>query len=183
MGSTFMGGSMIKNFIIVLLVVFVVGCGQRDKEVKFQGVAEENNYVKQGMMYLQQKDVGQAIKNFDQAIKLDPKNPENYMTLGQVYLALKNYTRAIDTLTAATNVGPTEGKAHYLLAVCRKLRNEEGDIAKAIEASKRSIICFKKSEDKEGYVRSLGLLKSLMEGGDAEAPQIDMPEMQGLGIE
>ncbi len=171
-----MGGIMIRNFIFVLVVLLAVGCSKKQEEAKFQGVTEDNNYVKQGMMYLQKKDVAKAIENFDQAIKMDPKNPGNYITLGEVYLALKNYTRAIDTLTAATNVGPMVGNAHYLLAVSLKLRNSEGDLDKAIEASKRSAICFKKSKDKEGYVRSLALYKSLTESPEATRPEVQVPE-------
>jgi len=161
---------MRKNFVFLLFVFFVIGCGQAEKEVKFQGVAEKNNFIEQGMEFLQQKDIAKAIQSFDQAIKMEPKNANNYIALGQVYIGLKNYSRAIDTLTAATNVGPMNGKAHYLLAVSRRLRNEEGDEKKALESTQRSIICFKKENNKEGFVDALKLLKSLTGGTQEEAP-------------
>ncbi len=170
---------MSRKIIFVFLVCCLVGCGQRDKEVRFQGVEEKNNYVQQGMQYLQQKDVANAIKSFDTAIKADPKNPDNYITLGQVYFALKNYTRAIDTFTAATNVAPANGKAHYLLAVSRKERNQEGDLSKAIEATQRSIICFRKIQDEQGFTRAAALYKNLTETGrQQEAQEQTQPTME-----
>lgn len=180
---------MSRKILLLVIIAFLAGCGQPKQEPKFQGVEENKNYIQQGMKALQQKDVATAIKNFDKAIKTDPKNPDNYLTLGQVYLALKNYTRAIDTLTAATNVAPTNGQAYYLLAVSLKMRNKEGDLPKAVESAKRSIICFKQSQDKESFIRALGLLKNLTEGdqpaaeGAAQAATEVQETMQGLSME
>lgn len=172
---------MLRNVFLMLMIIFAAGCGQQEKEVAFQGVVEEKNYIQLGMAQLQQKNVPEAIKNFDQAIKLDPKNPENYMVLGQVYLMLKNYTRAIDTLTAATSVGPMNGKAHYMLAVSLRMRNKDGDMEKAVESVKRSIICFQKAQDQKGLAQAAGLYKALTTGEEGPAEmQVSETDVSGM---
>jgi len=80
--------------LMVIAVLFLIGCGSNEAEQKYQGVSEKVDYVTLGMKYLSKGDISKAISNFDNAIKQDPQNSDNYVTLGQVYLRLKNYPRA-----------------------------------------------------------------------------------------
>ncbi|MDR0587673.1 MAG: tetratricopeptide repeat protein [Burkholderiales bacterium] len=65
----------------------------------------------------QQSDYAKAIDDFEQAIKLDPKNIEAYLLLGEIYpltLDDKGFDKAIDVLTTAINIDPTNIEAYYL---------------------------------------------------------------------
>ena len=106
-----------KNyFVMIILAVFVLGCGQAD-ETKKQSMgkstpdtsAKAQALIAEGMELLNGQDVPAAIKNFDAAIKIDPQNSDNYMVLGQVYLRLRNYDRATDTFNAGTRIDPKPG--------------------------------------------------------------------------
>ncbi len=151
---------MKKGLILTLGVLFIVGCGnnQQQSETGFQGVAEKKDYLAQGMQYLQDSDIKNAIRSFDQAIKQDPKNPKNYLVLGEVYMRLKNYDSAVDALTGASRVDPDNGDTFYLIAVARSFqgRNEE-----AIVAAQRSIEIYVKKKDEENFKRSVMLLERL----------------------
>ena len=125
---------MNKAFGMVLLGILVAGCGSNTSESKFQGVAENKNYIALGMQYLKSSDIPRAIENFDQAIKQDPKNLNNYMVLGEVYLRLKEYTRAVDTFAGAVLVDPGNGDAFYFLGISKRLQANVEKNAKAVGA-------------------------------------------------
>ncbi|VAX36688.1 hypothetical protein MNBD_UNCLBAC01-1240 [hydrothermal vent metagenome] len=157
---------MIKNIVLVLGVVFMVGCGSSKVEEK-QGMKKQTvkstQYITKGMQYLNQKEPIKAIQSFDMAIKANPSNPENYLILGQVYLRLQNYQRAIDTLGAAVRVDPTNPEIYYLLATSRGLRWEEEDRVKSIDAAKKSIELFMQQKNQEKFQKAVVLLKGLTE--------------------
>lgn len=155
-----------KKIGILLAVVFLVGCGgseTKTKEVKFQGVEEGKNLVAQGMEYLKNNDIKNAIVSFDQSIKNDPTNVANYLVLGEVYLKLQNFSGAIDTLTAASKIDPRNGMVYYLLAMSKKMRGQEKDEMQAVEDAKKSVLSYQMAKDEEGFKRAVVLLKSLQD--------------------
>ena len=150
---------MKRNVILILTVLFLAGCGQKETETKFEGVtSEKKDNMSQGMKYLQEGDVNNAIRSFDEAIKADPKNSKNYIVLGEVYLKLNNNDSAHDSFTAATKVDPNNADAFYYLAVCKQRKGEKDN---ALAAVKRSAELYMQSKDKVKFERSLLLLKEL----------------------
>ncbi len=156
-----------KNIVLVLAVVFIVGCGSNKKETQKSSQqdasAKSQQYAAQAMQYLRDKDVAKAIRSFDMAIKSDPSNPEEYILLGQVYLRLKSPSRAIDTLRAALHVAPNNPEIYYMLATSLGLRWKEGDQDKAIEAAKKSVEFFMQRQDQDKFKKAVALLKGLTE--------------------
>ena len=70
-----------KNFIVGLAVLLVLTGCQAKKEAKKAAAPKGNSqaYIETGMNYLKDGDIGNAIKSFDMAIRVDPQNIENYM--------------------------------------------------------------------------------------------------------
>ncbi len=157
---------MKKIIIFLISITLIVGCGRKEQvkqPKKFQGVvAKKRDYAAEGLQYLRQKDIANAIRSFDFAIKQDPSNVSHYMLLGEVYLRLKNYTHAIDTFTAATKVDPVNGDAYYFLAYSMLMRRGPNDLQNAVEALKKSIVIFDKTKNKTKLKRSVELLRSLV---------------------
>ena len=159
-----------KKFVLIMLSVGILaGCGSNDSEqakTKFEGVKSENNYIAQGMDYLGQSDIVNAIKSFDMAIKEDPTNVNNYLVLGQVYLRLKQYDRAGDTFSGALRAAPDNGEVYYLLAMSRGL---DGKNEQAITAVKRSVEIFMAEKNEVGFKKSVALLNGLTSAQEALA--------------
>ncbi len=153
---------MHKNFILVLVLFFIVGCGSQVAEKKYEGVESGEDYIAEGMTQLTgtNPNVQEAIKKFDMAIKQDPTNVNNYMVLGQVYMRLQNYDRAIDSLSAAVRVDPSSGEAFYLLSLSQNLK---GDRDEAVGSAKKSAEIFMQKKDAEKLKQSLALVKTLTE--------------------
>jgi tetratricopeptide (TPR) repeat protein len=169
------GGTMRKLSLIALISLILVGCGSKESsapsaqqtsvpsdakaaatpqalELKHQA------YINAGMKYLQQSNISAAIKSFDSAIKVNPRDPRGYLVLGQTYLRLKQYDRAIDTFSAETRVAPQDGEGYYLLAVSYGL---SGNKILAKENAEKSIKIFQEQKDQERFVRSVALLNGL----------------------
>jgi len=157
---------MKKNIALILAVAFIAGCGSNKQEAEKmpqQDSSKSQQYVEQAMQYLNNKEVIQAVRSFDLAIKNDPTNPETYLLLGQVYLRLQNPSRAIDTLSAALRVAPNNPEIHYMLATSLGLRWEDADQDKAIESAKKSVEFFMQKQDQDKFKKAVVLLKSLTE--------------------
>jgi len=145
-------------------------------------VSQAKAFMDQGMQYFAKEDIVNALKSFDNAIKVDPNNPDNYLVLGQIYLRLRNYDKAVDTFNAGTRVGPEQGELFYFLGAADAIRvhMSEGAQAEAykkegIAAAQRSVEIFIKQKDQQRLVTALALLKSLQENGDIGKipPQVD----------
>lgn len=151
-----------KLLLVVLLAIGFVGCDNKKKEVKFEGVKQQStDHVSQAMQYLSAQDIPSAIRSFDSAIRNDPSNIGNYMTLGQVYLRLNNPTSAVDTFSAATRVAPDNGEVFYMLAMSLGMQGEKYELA--VKAAQRSAELFKTSKNEEKFKESIILLKGLVE--------------------
>lgn len=172
---------MKKYFVMVTLVIFALGCGQAEDTQKATmkksspgSSAKAQSLIATGMESLNNQDITSALKNFDEAIKIDPQNADNYMVLGQVYLRLRNYDRAVDTFNAGTRVAPDNGELYYFLGAANAVRHamsEDGSkkefyLNEGILAAKKSVEIFVAAKDEEKFKRAVVLLKSLQEGGD-----------------
>lgn len=70
-----------------------------------------------------------AIQTYNQAIALDPLDPNLRLALGGIYFALGNYDSAIDTFKTAVMAKGDLANARYNLAVAYR---EKGDLERAI---------------------------------------------------
>lgn len=71
-----------------------------------------------------------TIATLNQAIKLDPQNPNLKLTLGGIYYALGNYDEAIRWFQQAVDNKPNFANGYYNLSAAYK---EKGDLKKAYE--------------------------------------------------
>lgn len=157
-----------KIMIIGIALVFV-GCGSNENSssqtkspsmpapIEATKLANQSQ-IDEGLQQLRDSDIPGAIKNFDDAIKVNPADPQGYLVLGQTYLRLKEYDRAIDTFSAASRVAPEEGEIYYLLAVSHGLAGNN-DLAR--ENAEKSVQIFQSQKNEEKFVRSVALLKGL----------------------
>ncbi len=175
---------MKKNILFVVMLAMVVGCGRPQTTQKqdlpkdamsMPSVGQESNQLIQaGVNYLNEGEITNAIKSFDDAIRQEPTNPENYVVLGQVYLRLNKYAKAVDTFSAATRVAPDNGEIFYLLALANifkeKKNQSSGDLIEAQNSHKSAILAVQKSidifmqkKDEDNFKKSVALLKGLTE--------------------
>lgn len=129
-----------KKILIVMAVAFcIVGCGQK---------ASRNNinYVEEGLKYLSQQDLPNAIKSFDLAIQKDPKNAETHISIAQIYFKLKNFPGVEALCLRVLQFDPNNGDAYYLLAMSR---GSQGNPQEAFELLKRSFYLFSQQNNQE----------------------------------
>jgi Tfp pilus assembly protein PilF len=158
-----------------------VACGKKEEQrqakpaaVKAETSTQAKAFIEQGVNYLNEGDIANAITSFDNSIKAEPRNPENYLVLGQVYLRLRNYGRAVDTFNAGTKVDANHGELFYFIGAANAIRYHmaEEDEAKqdfkqqGIAAAQRSVEIFIQQQDEQRLMAALALLKSLQENGD-----------------
>jgi len=165
---------MKRLWLLVAFAVVIFGCGSPQPDQTSQSQAptglrqsrprtampDNKQLLAEGINHLQEAEIAEAIKSFDDAIRANPLDPDPYIILGQTYLRLKRYDRAVDTLTAATRVAPDRGDLHYLLAVSHGLMGKED---KAKESARRSMELFRQDKDEENFLKSLALLQGLIQ--------------------
>ncbi len=148
--------------LIFAIMMCAFGCEQK-KEVKFEAPVPQpaaHDFMKDGVEYLEQAKVPEAIRSFDEAIKQNPVDPQPYLVLGQTYMRINDYTRAIDTFSAALRVSPDKGSLHYLIAVNYRLL---GDLELARKNAEISIEFFRQKQDEKNFLMALALLQELSE--------------------
>ena len=78
-----------------------------------------------------------AIKDFDEALRLDPQLAEAFYNLGFVYLNLGQYQRAIQNYGEAIRLDPQDGEAYTNRAAAYTLLGMDAeakvDIERAVE--------------------------------------------------
>jgi tetratricopeptide (TPR) repeat protein len=93
-----------------------------DTAKQFMDKAIENKlttaeiYITIGKVHLGKINGTEAIKNFEEALRLESGNPEALTLKAQVYSLINNYGGAISLLTEAINSDPSYSHAYYELA-------------------------------------------------------------------
>lgn len=163
-----------KKFLMMLAVIVVLaGCNNSEQAANSSGSAsavkmqmassetangDPSTEITAGVGYLRSGQIKEAISRFDQAIKENPRDVRGYLVLGQTYMHLKDYNRAIDTFTAATQVAPANGEAHYLLATNYGMA---GNFSMAKLEAEKCLILFRQQNDPDNFKRALALLQGL----------------------
>lgn len=117
-----------------------------------------------------------AVQSFNQAIGLDPYNPNLRIALGGIYFAQGNYDEAIRIFELATYAKPDLANAHYNLAVALR---EKGETARAIEEMKAVLsLVDASSTDYELATNELEKLESSTPGTSQE----EIPQTESLTV-
>ncbi len=69
-------------------------------------------YNTRGNAYFQKNDLANAIKEYDSAIKLNPKDPQAYNNRGTAHLQQGQYAPAVQDYTAAITADPKDDAAY-----------------------------------------------------------------------
>ena len=80
------------------------------------GSAEAYEAFRNGSWLLEAREYPQAVIALERAKALEPDKGSIREALGRAYLASRAYRRAADEFSAAVNISPTDGFAHYGLA-------------------------------------------------------------------
>jgi tetratricopeptide (TPR) repeat protein len=93
--------------------------------------------VERGQAYMSKKSYALALADFNQAIKLDDKEPDYYLNRIDIYLFhQRNDDLALKDAQAFTICSPKNPWARYLLALVHLQRRE---LAEALQASKEAV--------------------------------------------
>ena len=114
-----------------------------------------------------------AIQTFNQAVALDPTNPNVRLALGGVYYALGRFDEAVRVFELAVLAKPDLANAHYNLAVAYR---EKGEIDKAIEQINAVLSLVEKdSRDYEVATTELGNLEKKKPAKAGEGENLTPP--------
>jgi len=92
--------------ILILVLSAIIGCANMacDKT--------KETYIKQGVANTKLERYNQAIEDFSQAIRLDPKNAQYYYKRGITYGNLNQHQRAIEDFNEAIRLNPKYAEAY-----------------------------------------------------------------------
>jgi tetratricopeptide (TPR) repeat protein len=88
-------------FVLVLLACSGIANMQKS--------ARSDQHVERGQEYAEKKEYDKAVREFTEAIRLDPKNAEAYHERGRAYFEMKEYDKAISDFTEAIRIEPDAG--------------------------------------------------------------------------
>lgn len=94
-------------------------------------------YFNLGLTLFRTKQFGDALKNFQRALELEPKDPEYHNLLGQTYDELGHLEEAERSLCRAIEINPKYAMGYYDLGVI--LAKREGRRGEAFEAFQRAL--------------------------------------------
>jgi len=80
--------------------------------------------LREGEQLLHRGRFEAARRAFEQAVRLDPKNPVAYNGIGVTYYARRLYDKALLSYKKALEVGPNFGDAYYNMACIYSLQNK-----------------------------------------------------------
>jgi cytochrome c-type biogenesis protein CcmH/NrfG len=69
-----------------------------------------------GRVRLEQRQVDEALKQFREAVRLDPQNPQAWFNLSEAYAAKQDWSQAIDALERAARLPLTPALAAEIRA-------------------------------------------------------------------
>ncbi len=109
--------------------VAIAACSRAIASGKFSGEALAAIYVSRGVEYKNKRGLDLAIADFDQAIGLDPKNPDVYSLRGMACRSKGDFDRAIADFDQAIRLDPKNTDAYTVRGMAWQTK---GDLARAI---------------------------------------------------
>jgi tetratricopeptide (TPR) repeat protein len=121
-------------------------------------------HTDKGLNYFAQHKFEQALKEYDEAIKLDPKLAAAYNNMGSAYFALTRFTEAANAFKQATELDPKYGQAHLNLALALLKLGREREARAAYAEAFRAYVAtgdeeFQASHYKEAEASYQALLQ------------------------
>jgi tetratricopeptide (TPR) repeat protein len=129
-----------------------------------------------------QKDYDTAIKEYDQAIAMDPTSAEYYRGRAQIWFEREKYDEALEDLDKAIKTGTDDGSAQLIRAIIWRKRNRNHLSIQSLEAAVSTPTFKRKAEayellgklydeqnDKMKSARNYGLAaQELRQAGDLD---------------
>ena len=132
------------NIFIILLVIGFIGCGVT--------VSDYDAAIMDGVSQLNLNNPEKAIKDFERAIKIDPKRPGGYLgranchnTMGKYKESIADYDRALKIDAGLANAYVNRGIAYAQL----------GENDKAITDYEKALELDPKIDNAPGFVKRL----------------------------
>ena len=132
---------------------------------------EVADHMRQGQLYNQQRDYDDAVKEFDQVLAIDPKNPNAYNQKGYAYLRKGEYPEAEKNLIQSIELDPSFVWGHYNLALAYWAVGKPNEAVKEVEAVLRLRPDFRKTIKNDGQFRKFNASPEyikLMESSDSQ---------------
>ncbi len=109
--------------------VAIAACSRAIASGQFGGGELAAFYVSRGVEYKNQRGLDRALADFDQAIRLDPKNSDAYTVRGMAWKAKGDFDRAIADFDQAIRLDPKNTDAYTVRGVTWETK---GDLDRAI---------------------------------------------------
>jgi len=93
--------------------VAIAACSRAIASGKFRGEELAAIYVSRGVEYKNKRGLDRAIADFDQAIRLDPKNTDAYTVRGMAWEAKGDFDRAIADYDQAIRLDPKNSSWYF----------------------------------------------------------------------
>jgi hypothetical protein len=98
---------------------------------------EARRHLDRGQAAIEMANLNDAVKEFQEAIELDPKWPDPYYTLGMVQNRLERYDDALKNLKSYLQLAPNAKDAQEVKQLINKIeymRDKESEVKKAFES-------------------------------------------------
>jgi len=162
----------LKNIVVFFILISLLsGCERKSdssaspsRPPSAQEINLEDNYIQQGVAFLNKSDLPAAIHSFNKAIAQNPQDPKPRMILAEVYIRIKNYEGAVNNLNSVVALQPDNAAAYYFLGICKGLM---GDRKTAIENVQRAVAIFQQKKDEENFKKALLTLQQMMQAQEA----------------
>jgi lipoprotein NlpI len=109
--------------------VAIAACSRAIASGKLTGAVLAAMYVSRGVEYKNQRGLDLALADFDQAVRLDPKNPDVYALRGMAWEAKGDFERALADFDQAIGLDPKNAEAYAVRGVAWAAK---GDLDRAI---------------------------------------------------
>jgi uncharacterized caspase-like protein/cytochrome c-type biogenesis protein CcmH/NrfG len=131
------------------------------------------SFYNAGLAAYEKGDYSGAIREFDEAIPLDPRNGSAYFMRGLAYYAQSSYQKAISDFTKVITLDPANAKAHFNRGLAYF---SEKNYQAAIDSFNEALI-WDSSDGKAYYRRGLAFRQL----GDQTQAQTDFDKAKSLG--
>ncbi|GLB42705.1 putative tetratricopeptide repeat [Lyophyllum shimeji] len=108
--------------------------------------------VKLASVHMEQGDAQAAFKCFDDAIKVDEKDPDIYYHRGQVLFIMNEFTQAAENYTKSTELDDSFVFTHIQLAVAQY---KSGNLASSMATFRRTLKAFPQRSEPHNYYGEL----------------------------
>jgi tetratricopeptide (TPR) repeat protein len=104
--------------------IAISACTRLLESGKLEPTARVAALKKRAFRYSESEDWRRALRDYDELVSLDARNPDSFYFRGAVYLQLRQYGRAIEDLSKAIALKPDFGLAFVLRGQAESARGQ-----------------------------------------------------------